>query len=241
MNGVAMKYIESVTDFFKSPSWMMNLLLAGVCTLIPIIGPMVILGWLITGFWGRPINDFASFPPFDFANFGKYLERGIWPFLVAFIAGVVIVPLLWIAMLPAVLLGGLTSNNHGTAGGCFAGLVVCVMVVLFTIVIIVLKFLLVPLVIRATLTQDFAKAFDFGFAKQFLALTWKEIILGSLFAAVASIVLICVGAVVFCIGMYFASVVIYFCWVHLYSQIYTLYLSRGGEPVPVSPKLVAAP
>ncbi len=240
MNGVAMNYIESVTDFFKSPSWMMNLLLAGVCILIPIIGPMVILGWLITGFWGRQPTDFTAFPPFDFANFGKYLERGIWPFLVAFVAGIVIAPLLWIAAIPAVLFSGLASNNHGTAGGCFAALVICMMVILFAVVIIALKFLLVPLVIRATLTQDFAKAFDFQFAKQFLALTWKEIILSSLFAVVASLVLVCVGALVFCIGMYFASVVIYFCWVHLYSQIYALYLSRGGEPVPVSPKLAAA-
>ena len=30
---------------------------------------------------------------------------------------------------------------------------------------------------------------------------------------------------------------IYFCWVHLHKQLYRLYLSRGGEPVPLSPKL----
>ena len=48
-----MNYTASVSDFFKSPKWMMNMLLAGVCVFIPLIGPVVIKGWLITGFWGR--------------------------------------------------------------------------------------------------------------------------------------------------------------------------------------------
>lgn len=232
-----MKYIDSISDFFKSPSWMMNLLLGGLCVLIPIVGPMVILGWLITGFWGRQSSDFATFPAFDFANFGKYLERGLWPFLVAFVAGVALAPLIWIAMIPAMLIGGFASHDHGSAGGCFAALIMCLMILLIVLAVIVVKFALVPLMIRAALTQDFAKAFDFRFAKQFLALTWKEIILSSLFAVISGALLVGLGALVFCIGMYFATVIVYFCWVHLYAQIYAVYLSRGGEPVPVSPKL----
>ena len=64
---------------------MMNLLLGGVCGLIPIIGPMVVFGWLITGFWARQDENFETFPDFDFSHFGKYLERGLWPILVAFV------------------------------------------------------------------------------------------------------------------------------------------------------------
>ena len=47
--------------------------------------------------------------------------------------------------------------------------------------------------------------------------------------------------VVFCVGIYFAIVLVYFSWTHLHKQLYTLYLSRGGEPVPLSPKLNDAP
>ncbi len=46
-----MNYTASVSDFFKSPKWMMNMLLAGVCVFIPLIGQVVINVWLITGFW----------------------------------------------------------------------------------------------------------------------------------------------------------------------------------------------
>ena len=77
--------------------------------------------------------------------------------------------------------------------------------------------------------------------KRFLFLTWKEIVLSSLFVMVAGTLLICLGMVVFCVGMYFATVVVYFSWTHLHKQLYALYLSRGGEPVPLSPKLIDAP
>ena len=80
-------------------------------------------------------------------------------------------------------------------------------------------------------------AFNFAFLKRFIAPTWKETILAALFLFVASIALCAVGAIILCIGMYFATVPVYFCWVHLQKQLYRLYLSRGGEPIPLSPKL----
>ena len=47
--------------------------------------------------------------------------------------------------------------------------------------------------------------------------------------------------IVFCVGVYFATVLVYFSWTHLHKQLYPLYLSRGGEPIPLSPKLIEAP
>jgi hypothetical protein len=98
--------------------------------------------------------------------------------------------------------------------------------------------LLTPLVIRASLTQDFGQSFNVAFIKRFIALTWKETVIASLFLFAASLVLSAVGALLLCVGLYFVTVPVYFCWVHLEKQLYRLYLSRGGEPVPVSPKLI---
>jgi len=240
-----MKYTDSVFDFFKSPKWMMNLLLGGVCVLIPVVGPMVVVGWLITGFWARQDERFETFPEFDFSHFGKYLERGLWPFLVTFVAGVgvsiVLMPLFWILMIPVMLAGGASSGGDGNLAGCFAVIIMAVMILGWAVILVGMMLLLVPLKIRASIVQDFAKSFDFGFVKRFLALTWKEIVLSSLFVMGASIVLSFLGMLVFCVGVYFASVVIYFSWTHLNKQLYALYVSRGGEPVPLSPKLVEAP
>ena len=101
--------------------------------------------------------------------------------------------------------------------------------------------LLTPLKIRASITQDFAKSFNFAWIKRFVGLMWKEILLASLFLIVAGMALSIVGMVLFCVGVYAATVVIYFAWTHLHRQLYRLYLSRGGEPVPFSPKLRDTP
>jgi hypothetical protein len=242
MIGRAVNYTDSITDFFKSPKWMMNLLLGGVCVLIPIVGPMVLLGWLITGFWARQDERFETFPEFDFSHFSKYLERGLWPFLVAFVASmavsIVMVPVAWILMIPMMLVGGLSSGaNEANAISCFGILALILMMLVWAVMIVGLLLLLVPLKIRASLTQDFAKSFDVGFVKRFVALTWKEMVLSSLFVFAAGFLLVCLGMIVFCVGVYFATVLTYFSWTHLHKQLYALYLSRGGEPIPLSPKL----
>jgi hypothetical protein len=238
-------YTASVSDFFKSPKWMMNLLLGGVCVLIPIVGPMVVLGWLITGFWARQDENFETFPDFDFSHFGKYLERGLWPFLVAFVVGMafsmVMVPLAWVLMIPAMLVGGLSSGGEANTSSCLGFIAMILMMLFFAVMIFAMMLVLVPLKIRASLTQDFAKSFDVGFVKRFLALTWKEIVLSSLFVMITGTLFVCLGMIVFCVGMYFAIVLVYFSWMHLHKQLYTLYLNRGGEPVPLSPKLNDAP
>ena len=240
-----MNYTASVSDFFKSPKWMMNLLLGGVCVLIPIVGPMVVLGWLITGFWARQDENFETFPDFDFSHFGKYLERGLWPFLVAFVVSmafsIVMVPLVWVLMIPTMLIGGLSSGNEPNAGTCVGAIAMILVILFFTLMIFVLMLVLVPLKVRASISQDFAKSFDVGFVKRFLALTWKEIVLSSLFVMITGALFVCLGMIVFCVGMYFATVLVYFSWTHLHKQLYALYLSRGGEPVPFSPKLNDAP
>lgn len=237
-----MNYTASISDFFKSPKWLMNLLLGGVCVLIPIVGPIVVLGWLITGFWARQDENFETFPDFDFSNFSKYLERGVWPFLVAFVVGVglsiVLVPLVWILMIPAMLIGGgVSSGGDPNLGGCLGVMIMMLAMLVWAVAIVAMMLVLVPLKIRACLTQDFATSFDVAFVKQFVALTWKELVRSSLFIVGASIVLPFLGMLVFCVGVYFAAVVIYFSWTHLNKQLYQLYLSRGGVPVPISPKL----
>ena len=233
-----MNYTASVSDYFKSPKWMMNTLLAGLCVFIPFIGPIVIKGWLITGFWGREDEHCETFPDFDFSNFGKYLERGLWPFLVTLVSGFGLGMVLALFIVPVVMFTTLLfPTDNDAAGGCAAAFLFVFMVFFYVVVVLAMMLVLTPLTLRASITQDFAQSFNFAFVKRFITLMWKEIILSSLFLIAASIILCSIGLLVFCIGMYFATVPVYFCWVHLHKQLYALYLSRGGEPIPLSPKL----
>jgi hypothetical protein len=231
-----MNYTASVTDFFKSPKWLMNMLLAGVCVFIPFIGPMVIIGWVIGGLWGRADERAETFPDFDFGNFGKYLERGLWPFLVKLVSGLAIGLVLCVLIIPLALITGVIT--HGTNdNGCVAAIMAIFMFAFYLIAIVAGLFVVMPFTLRATLTQDFAQSFNFQWAKKFATLMWKEILLAALFWVVVSGILVCIGAIALCIGMYFALVIVYFALMHLQQQLYRLFLSRGGEPIPLSPKL----
>jgi hypothetical protein len=237
-----MNYPASVSDFFKSPKWMMNLLLSGVCVFIPAVGPIVINGWLITGFWGRENGSPETFPDFDFNKFGKYLERGVWPFLVTLVATIPISILACVVIVPLMIIGSLLApSDHSSAGGAFAAIFTLVLVGLYLAVAIGMNILMTPLTIRAALTQDFTSSFNFTFIKRFIALTWKESIVATLFFVVAAIALVAAGAIAFCLGMYFAIAIVSFCREHLHKQLYQLYLARGGDPVPVNPNLWQVP
>jgi hypothetical protein len=233
-----MNYTASVSDFFKSPKWIMNLLLGSVCALIPFVGQIVVKGWLITGFWGRTDERPETFPDFDFNNFGKYLERGLWPFLVTLVSSIVISMAACVIIVPLTMIFTLLGvHDHGSAGGCAAAFLFVILMIFYVFLIIGMMVLLTPLMIRASLTQDFGQSFNFAFIKRFIALTWKETVIASLFLFAASLVLTAIGALILCVGLFFVTVPVYFCWVHLDKQLYRLYLSRGGEPVPLSPKL----
>jgi hypothetical protein len=233
-----MNYTASVSDFFKSPKWMTNLLLAGVCVFIPFVGAIVIKGWLITGFWGRDEERPETFPDFDFSNFGKYLERGLWPFLVTLVSSLALGVAFAILLAPIGLISSvLTAGSRGHDNGCIGAVMVLFMVGVYLVAVLAMMFILTPLTLRASMTQDFAESFNFAWVKKFSATMWKEILLSALFLVAASLLLMCVGALVLCVGMYFSLVPVYFCWMHLHKQLYRLYLSRGGEPVPISPKL----
>lgn len=233
-----MNYAASVSDYFKSPKWMMNTLLAGICVFIPFIGPIVIKGWLITGFWGRDDERPETFPDFDFNKFGKYLERGLWPFLVTLVSSLVILMAACAIIVPMTMIFTLLgSHDNSSAAGCAVAILAIILIVVYVVLVVGMMVVLTPLTIRASITQEFGQSFNFSFIKRFIALNWKEIIIASLFLVVVSLAFTVLGMIVLCVGTYFALVPVYFCWVHLHKQLYRLYLSRGGEPVPPSPKL----
>lgn len=242
-----MNYSASITDFFRTPKWLPNLLWGALCMLIPIVGPIVMVGWHSTAMFGRrEPHDFENYPAFSFDDFGKHLERGVWPFLVNLAASFVMVPVAWIlTALPmgvgiAMTAATADKNSQEPPVWLFAGMGV---MMLFFFLVAIPTFMLVvrPLLIRAAMTQDFAQAFNFKFIKDFTARTWLEQLVCGIFFMVATMVVMIAGMLVFCVGMYAsAGLTIFMMW-HLDRQLYDLYLARGGEPVPVSPKLSGLP
>lgn len=242
-----MNYIDSIGDAFKSPKWLPNLLLAAVCILIPIVGPIALMGWHIGALFGRRDHgDFVNYPEFDFGRLGTYIGRGVWPFLVSFVAGLIMVPVVWVVMFAflassGALVSGTQGGQHAELQGGLAMAGMIGMFLFITVFVIVFNMLLKPLTIAAAITQDFGAAFNFQFIKTFIARTWIELILSTLFTCIAAMVLMVAGAMVLCIGMYLSVGLITFMQWHLDRQLYDLHLARGGPPLLLSPKLNDAP
>lgn len=237
-----MNYKASVSDFFKSPKWGMNLLLGAVSILIPIVGQLVLAGWHVTGLWARGDDgDPAKFPPFDFQFFGKYLERGLWPFLVNLAASLVLVPLILCLIFPIFIFSGAFESKNGQASGAAFGVVIALIFMIQIGLMIIYQFAVTPLMLRATITQDFKSAFDFGFMREFLSRTWREQLASMIFMFGLGLCLMIITVVTCYIGMFFAAPVVIFSWHHLQKQLYQAYLGHGGAAVPLSEKLHDTP
>jgi hypothetical protein len=219
---------------FASPNWFLNILLGSVCFfLIPIVGPIVMLGYRYEALEQVLRDPNRRVPDFDFGRFGEYLSRGIWPFLVGLVAGLLWVPVI-VVMYLAFLAGlafavGLMEDN--------APLLLIPMVFAFyaglMLAIVFMAIALVPLTLRAGLTRDFGRAFDLAFAIRFLKLTLWESVLGFLYLYITGIFITMFGLLLLCIGVYPAGLVMFLAQGHLELQLYQIFLSRGGDPIPM--------
>lgn len=218
----------------ESPKWMMNVLCMTLCQMIPVVGPIAGLGYqfeLAESLLHRP--DAEGYLDFDFNKFVDYLKRGVWPFLAALIGGMVLaipVAVLMIGLMVGVALIGQANRDAGEVIGI---VLVCGMAVLYVGLLVGANLLLIPLMIRAGYCQDLGKALDFQFVKCFVQLMWKEMIIANLFFLFASIPLMLIGLMMCFVGIYLMVGVMLLAQAHLIDyQLYAIYLSRGGEPIP---------
>ncbi len=239
---MSMNYTASVKDYFQPAKWLNNTLLGAVATLIPFVGPIVLSGWHITILWNpaKPADP-KDYPPFDFQHFSKYLQRGLWPFVVNLVASFVLVPIALFLTIPVFILLGLAGSRHGNDADALVILIIPIMFLIQIVLALAYQLIATPLSLRATLTQEFKAAFDFAFVRDFIARMWKDMVVTSLFMFGLGICMMIITVITCYIGMFFAMPVVMFAWHHLQKQLYREYLSRGGREIPASPTLMEGP
>jgi hypothetical protein len=231
-----MRYFHAYRFVFESPRWLTNWLVGAVCLLVPVVGQMVFLGYLFDIIEalhrGRPERDY---PDFDFNRLLQNLVRGAWVFLVQLIvhfplqivgtAGFLYFYLpFWFALIR--YKPGGPSPFAEVQWGLLAAFVV-----VYFLAILLSSLLLIPMSLRAGLSQDFGSAFSWSFIRDFVGRTWPETILATLFLMLTGAVLVLVGYLACFVGLYPALALILFAQCHLWYQLYERYLERGGEPV----------
>lgn len=235
------EYQRSIKYVFENPNWMANVLWTVLCSLvaslIPILPALVLIGYQFEILESLLLAPNKTYPDFKVDHIVKYLVRGLYPFLVALICGIVVIPVLLLAIgIPGATMGLIMA----AVGDDLAPVVAFVMIPLIVCITIACEIAvgiaIVPFLLRAGLIQDIVPAFDFAFAKDFVRRMWKEELWAALFLLLAALVAQIVGLLMLCVGVFFTVAIVQLAQPHLGMQLYRLYLLRGGEKIPVKPK-----
>jgi hypothetical protein len=234
-----MRYWAAYKFLWTSRNGWRNLLLASVCVLIPVVGVLVLMGYLRDVMLARldTLDDDAiGYPDFDFSLFGEYLQRGLWPFLVSLVASLVMVPVIFVLWFGGFVIVSAMSRN----GPIMVAALALLGIVWFAFML-ALNLVMVPLIIRAAILEEFGPSFSWGWIKDFASRMWREVLLSALFLAVTCIPLLLIGYAMCFVGIYPAMALLTVAQWHLHFQIYRIYLSRGGAYVPPKPVATVPP
>jgi hypothetical protein len=236
-----MDYTGGFGMIHRMPDWLINTLLPGVCGLIPLIGGIVISGYAYEAVEVLHRTSGAYCPKFDFNRFVDYLVRGLGPFLVQLALGVVQAAIMFVCYIAFIVLaigvGAAGEAGQGREATMGVGiLLVFVGLIAFAFVMSLASlFVQIPLSLRGGLSGEIGQAFQFQWALDFIKKTWVEMLLVFLFLSILAVPLIVIAIITCYLGLIpgIGYMILVQAW--LLFQLYRLYLSRGGQPVPLKP------
>jgi hypothetical protein len=241
-----MEYMRSYSFIFENPNWATNVMWIALAmllaSLVPGVGVLIYIplyGYLFEVIESLYLSGGRRYPDVDTNRIEKYFYRGLWPFLVGMIVGTIgmflFMGVFYGGMIGLAVLGGALGDSEMTV------IVMVIAVPLYLLLsagtLAAVMTVISPIFLRAGLTQDFAAAFDFAWVGDYLKRVWVDSLLANLFWFVTYMLLIMVGILMLCVGLFVALPIAFLAAAHLAFQLYSVYLSRGGMPIPLKPEL----
>ncbi len=207
---------------------LVNLLLVAVCFLIPIIGPIVAMGYGVLVEKAMIQDPQGPSPLFDFGKFGEHLTRGVKPFVV----GLMLLPL-WFLVAALVIVPTIVLLAAARVDGVVVLLVMVVVYGVLMALLYLLGVLLTPVGLRSLLEQKVMGSFALGFVMEFHRKMWREEakLAGVwLLLMVPMMMLMCIPLLSYFVFAWMMLVM----W-HAHAQLYRAYVARGGTPLEFLP------
>jgi hypothetical protein len=204
-----LEYLRAYQYIFDNPDWMMVLLWGALLMIIPVVGPLVLLGYMFVIIDALLESKGTRYPVLDLNRFVDYLVRGLWPFLAAIVLSLVLIPiylLAWVVIVVAMLIARELGGDE--AAGIVMSLMMLVVFSIMFVLIIGLNLVTLPMTLLALL-----------------------------FLMVSSFAVIMVGYLACCIGVLFAQPIVMLAYAHILYQLYAIYITRGGQPVTAKPAI----
>jgi hypothetical protein len=226
-----MKITSALGFPFRGPHAWANLGLTLVCVLIPVVGPIVMMGYLVGVQRSLAENIEADAPRFEFSRFTFYLMRGLWPFLVGLVLGLIPVPLLWGCMAVG-FVGGFLTQHHVVLGVAL----IVVAVLAYLGMLAVFSVATSPLILKAGLQEKFEAGFDRRFLWDYMKRVGLLALGTGVLMLLISVPVLLASVCLFFVGPMAVAVWLNFAYTHIQMQLYREYIARGGTPIVMKPE-----
>jgi len=221
-------------DLNKTSQKWMTILWLCVCNLIPIAGPMVMMGYLFRRF--ARVRTLGEEEDFNIDHFMDYLWAGLHPFLVGMVASLILMIPLMIFMM--VFMFGFVAAAQGTGSGAVFGIGMLLFYVFLFLAMAMFYMILIPMQLRAGFEQQFGAGFNMAFVKSFVAKEGFSLLKWYLLLSLIAIPAMFLGFCAFFVGAYVVIAVFTFVTWHIVFQHYDDFIAKGGEAVPFADELV---
>ncbi len=124
-----MQFGKAFSYVFEDKDWFKKLAIMGLISLIPILGQIVLVGWMIDIIKKVIRHEPVTLPDLDF---GGQLSRGFSGFVVGLVYALPVIVLSIIqSIVMAVTTGGANNDNTGAVGGVMVAVSICFGLVYF--------------------------------------------------------------------------------------------------------------
>lgn len=235
-DGEGVSVIRAVKVVFADQNVKTNVLLGIVFMLIPIVGPIALSGWMCEShqrFLRRHPNPM---PKIDFNDFGEYIKRGLAVFIASLITTL---PILFLTYAVFGAAGFATYAAIATTNEPAVGIAVAALVGLVGLLFVLALSVVVNAVhTRAELTEEVGEALKLGKVLSYARATFGTVLLKNIVFSFVAFGMVLIGILLCYLGLYPAIVVVQLAAMHLRYQIYSDYLAKGGEQIPLKPPQV---
>ena len=241
---------RAVKCIFKQDGWARTLAMATLYMFIPMVGPIAFQGYAVRVFKHLVLSgDDSNLPPME--GFTDLMNLGMMPFVMSMIYMFPIIFLVYFGLglgigvgmlLVGVIIAGLAAAGLdpgiATAIGALLALVVGVLVFVLVYGLVIL--LAYPLQAVHTMVETTGKieyAWKFSEVMAYMRSLKPEYRRAFIRMFLYNLLIMTCGMLLCSVGVYPAAVVMAVAGAHIRAQLYRIYLARGGEPLPMDPRL----
>ena len=225
-----MDYRGSLKAMYNNPNWLVQTSLIGLCFCIPFVGSIAVLGYAFESAAYLHLTNREGYPDFSFGRFGPYLARGVGPFLVMFLFGFILFPVILVEQLVAGMLGIALASLQ--IPGLVQGIGLLLSVVYF-VVNGLISVVMWSLLIRGGMSGEFADAFRFGFIGEFMKRSGADGFWAYAFmqlTLIPCVIMFMIAPHLLLLTIFPGIGIITLCYAWLSCQLYRSYLTEKGMP-----------